>query len=74
MKLKDIKRGVLVKWTDPDGGICSCTGKISYIMRPLTTDSIISIQMKNGGEVDCFPHELSLPNKKKPLTKEQKSI
>lgn len=74
MKLKDIKLGRLVKWNDPDNGACSGLGNIAIIDRPLTKESIIFLVMLDGGEVESLPHELSLPDENKPLTKEQKSI
>lgn len=61
---RELKPGDTVTWNDPDHGICSHTGPLLYIdIPPFDPDEgddvIIALAFENGGEVECFAHELS---------------
>jgi hypothetical protein len=56
-----MKKNQRVYWNDPDEGICSGWGAVISYQKPLTPDSIISLLMESGGEVECFQYELDIP-------------
>jgi hypothetical protein len=61
MMIQDIKRGMRVFWNDPDtefsnsgyGTVNPATPSLEY------DDDIIHLNMADGGEVECFAHELN---------------
>ena len=61
-KPSDIKVGMRVYWTDLDHDICSNWGRVVTIQHdPFPSDdSIISLAMDDGAEVECLWHELSI--------------
>lgn len=64
----DIKIGMRVFWNDPDHNTCSGWGRVVSIQHdPVESDSIISLKMEDGGEVECLWHELSIDNLAEPL-------
>jgi len=61
----NFKVGDHVFWTDPvpmGEGNCSGKGKIVKINAceefPIDDETIISLSMDDGGEVECLPHEI----------------
>jgi hypothetical protein len=56
-----MKAGDRVHWTDPDGGLASGNGTITRLQyEPVDEDTIISLRMDDGGEVEALRHELSV--------------
>lgn len=53
-----IKEGVRVKWNDPDGGTCSAVGEVIECPAMIVSDSMIELEMDDGGTVECYPAEL----------------
>lgn len=53
MEMKDIKKGDVLFWNDPDDGICSCKVTVKKIYE----DSIVC-EEESGGEVRAYPNEL----------------
>jgi hypothetical protein len=53
-----IKKGVRVKWNDPDGGTCSAVGEVSECPAMVLPDSMIVLEMDDGGTTECYPAEL----------------
>ena len=46
-------------WTDPDNGLASGPGTITTLQyEPVDKDTIISLCMDDGGEVEALAHEL----------------
>ena len=48
-----------VYWTDPDEGIGSGWGKVADRHGRKGKHQIYILKMRDGGEVECFRHELS---------------
>jgi len=57
--MKNIKIGMRVKWNDPDEGKCSGLGTVIALQHtPVETDSVVSLKIDGGVEVEAFPLEL----------------
>ena len=48
-----------VYWKDPDEGICSGYGTVIDKHGRRGKHRVYVLKMKNGGELECFQHELS---------------
>lgn len=57
---KTLTVGTRVRWTDPDPiAGCPNTGVVVAMQHtPPMEDSVISLKMDDGGEVEALPHEL----------------
>jgi hypothetical protein len=53
-----IKKGLRVKWNDPDSGICSAVGEVIECPAMVLPDSMIVLEMEDGGTTECYPTEL----------------
>lgn len=51
----EIKAGDLVKWNDPDGGICS---KLGIVLQITIKGEIVHIVWADGSDLDCLTTEL----------------
>lgn len=59
MRIGDVvklRTGDQVTWTDPDKGICTRTFTIASIW---FDQGVIKITDTEGGELECYPRELS---------------
>jgi len=58
--METVKVGQHVYWTDPDGDMESGNGKVVALQHEsVGNDTIISLKMMDGGEVECTLCELS---------------
>lgn len=53
-----IKKNMHVKWNDPDGGTCSAVGEVIECPALILPDSVIVLEMDDGGTTECYPAEL----------------
>jgi hypothetical protein len=56
-QVRNLHPGDQVTWNDPDDGLCSKTAVIGSI--EVDDDTVISIIWQDGGELECYAHELS---------------
>jgi hypothetical protein len=59
-KTESMEIGDRVRWIDPDDGLCSGEGTITYKSHGGSGDDdiIYSLRMDDGGEVEAWEHEL----------------
>jgi hypothetical protein len=56
MDIRYVRRGMRVRWHDPDGGLCSCVGKVVRVDR---SDEVVTVGQPGGGLVEAMPDELT---------------
>ncbi len=56
MDIGQIRRGMRVRWHDPDGGLCSCVGKVARVDHD---GKEVVVSQPGGGVVEALPDELT---------------
>lgn len=54
---KHLQPGDEITWNDPDQGLCTKTGVISYI--EYKDEDVVFIRFIDGSELECFLSEIS---------------
>jgi hypothetical protein len=59
-QVRGLQHGDQVYWNDPDNGICSRLLKVRSV-KELGDEGAVRIIEIDGGEIECFAHELGSP-------------